>query len=70
MKRLKKYNSLQLLDTYVRDNYFGKIDETELNDGILKGYVAGLDDKYSRYLSAENILMSRMKMQGSLLVLG
>lgn len=69
-EKAKKYNSLQLLDTYVRDNYFGKIDETELNDGILKGYVAGLDDKYSRYLSADEYIDEQNDNAGELIGLG
>ncbi len=69
-EKAKKYNSLQLLDTYVRDNYFGKIDETELNDGILKGYVAGLDDKYSRYLSADEYIDEQNENAGELIGLG
>ena len=69
-EKAKKYNSLQLLDTYVRDNYFGKIDETELNDGILKGYVAGLDDKYSRYLSADEYIDEKNDNAGELIGLG
>ena len=44
-EKAAKYSSLQSLDSYVRDNYYGKIDEDELNDGILKGYVDGLGDK-------------------------
>lgn len=69
-EKAKKYNSLQLLDTYVRDDYFGKIDETELNDGILKGYVAGLDDKYSRYLSADEYIDEQNENAGELIGLG
>lgn len=69
-EKAKKYNSLQLLDTYVRDNYFGKIDETELNDGILKGYVAGLDDKYSRYLSVDEYIDEQNENAGELIGLG
>jgi peptidase, S41 family len=69
-EKAKKYNSLQLLDTYVRDNYFGKIDESELNDGILKGYVSGLDDKYSRYLSANEYIDEQNENAGELIGLG
>ena len=36
------------------DNQFkGEIDETKLLDGAIKGYVEGLDDKYSEYMTAE-----------------
>ncbi|MBQ8349320.1 MAG: PDZ domain-containing protein [Ruminococcus sp.] len=69
-EKAKKYNSLQLLDTYVRDNYFGEIDESELNDGILKGYVAGLADNYSRYLSADEYIEEQNDNAGELIGLG
>lgn len=52
----KKYSALQAMDTQVRKSYYGNITENKLNVGILKGYVNGLDDKYSRFLSAEEYL--------------
>ena len=55
-EKAQKYNSLQMLDSYVRDHYYGDIDENELNDGILKGYIDGLDDPYSRYLSDDEYM--------------
>lgn len=52
-EKAEKYEKLETLDTLVREEYFGEIDEEELNDGILKGYMTGTGDKYSRYLNAE-----------------
>lgn len=69
-EKSKKYNSLQVLDSYVRENYLGDIDENELSDGILKGYISGLDDKYSRYLSAEEYLSEQSEDEGQLVGLG
>lgn len=66
----KKYNSLQALDSYVRENYLGDIDEGDLNDGILKGYVSGLEDKYSRYLTDEEYLAEQSEDEGQSLGLG
>ena len=66
----KKYNSLQTLDTYVREHYLGDIDENELTDGILKGYISGLDDKYSKYLSEEEYLAEQNEDEGQLVGLG
>jgi len=48
-----KYERLAELDQFIRKNYFKDLNETGLNMGILKGYVEGLGDKYSRYLTAE-----------------
>lgn len=69
-EKAKKYDALQSLDIYVRDTYYGEINESGLNDSILKGYVAGLGDKYSRYLTAEEYLTELNDNSGSLIGLG
>ncbi|MCR5599258.1 MAG: S41 family peptidase [Ruminococcus sp.] len=69
-EKSKKYNSLQTLDSYVREHYLGDIDESELSDGILKGYISGLDDKYSRYLSADEYIAEQNEDEGQLVGLG
>lgn len=37
----------------IDNQYKGEIDETSLLDGAIKGYVEGLGDKYSEYMTAE-----------------
>ncbi|SEH48268.1 carboxyl-terminal processing protease [Ruminococcus flavefaciens] len=69
-EKSKKYNSLQVLDSYVRENYLGDINENELSDGILKGYISGLDDKYSKYLTEEEYLSEQNEDEGQLVGLG
>lgn len=69
-EKAKKYTALQSLDNYVRENYLGEINEEMLNDGILKGYVAGIDDKYSRYLTEEEYLTELNDNSGNLVGLG
>lgn len=69
-EKAKKYSSLQTLDSYVRENYYGDINEEKLSDGILKGYVDGLDDKYSRYLTPEEYQEEISDSSGELVGLG
>ena len=69
-EKSKKYTSLQVLDSYVRENYFGDIDESALSDGIMKGYVSGVGDKYSRYLTAAEYLTEKNENSGELVGLG
>lgn len=69
-EKAKKYNSLQLLDTFIRDNYYGEINEADLNDGILKGYVDGLGDPYSHYLSEEEYIDEQSENAGEIIGLG
>ena len=53
-EKAEKYERLEALDSYVRGHFYQKeLDEGALMDGILKGYVAGLDDPYSYYLNDE-----------------
>ena len=69
-KKGKKYDELQALDSYVRQNFYGDINENELNDGILKGYVSGLNDRYSRYLSADDYADEKSENAGEMTGLG
>lgn len=69
-EKAKKYTALQSLDSIVRENYYGSIDEQTLKEGILKGYVEGLDDKYSRYLTDEEYLTELNENSGTLVGLG
>ena len=53
-EKAEKYDRLEALDTYVRGHFYEKdLDEEALVDGILKGYVDGLNDPYSYYLTSD-----------------
>ncbi|HRR77979.1 MAG: PDZ domain-containing protein [Ruminococcus sp.] len=69
-EKSKKYNSLQHIDSFVRDNYYGDIDEKELNNGILKGYVSGLGDEFSEFLSEEEYKDEQTSDAGEVIGLG
>ena len=69
-EKAKKYDAIQTLDSYVRDNYYGSINESKLKDGILKGYVQGLDDEYSQYLSADEYIELKKSDSGESVGLG
>ena len=69
-EKSKKYTSLQTLDGYIRENYYGDIDENKLSDGLMKGYVSGIGDKYSRYLAAAEYLTEKNENSGELVGLG
>lgn len=53
IEREGMYDKFTEIDTYVRQNYSGDIDETALMDAVAQGYLAGISDKYAAYLSAE-----------------
>ncbi len=66
----KKYSSLQLLDTQVREKYYGEINEEILNEGIMKGYISGLEDGYSRFLSSDDYEIRKSENSGKTVGLG
>ncbi len=51
-----QFTKLGELDTYVRSNYYGEIDDTNLNDRIAQGYMNGLGDKYASYYTEKEYL--------------
>ncbi|MBE6847713.1 MAG: S41 family peptidase [Ruminococcus sp.] len=56
----KKFARLDALDAEIRSSYYTKeIDEEALMDATLKGYVAGLGDPYSVYLTDEELAETR-----------
>lgn len=70
-EKAEKYDRLEALDTYVRDHYYTEeLDEDALMNGILKGYVAGLDDPYSQYLTAEEYDARMTKESGQQIGIG
>lgn len=52
-KSMDAYGKLADIDSYYRNYYIGDIDEKELSDYIMRGYIAGTGDKHAYYLSAE-----------------
>lgn len=47
------YSKIAEVDNYVRASYVGDIDDSRMMDSVLRGYVAGMDDKYARYYSVQ-----------------
>lgn len=48
-KTLEKYR--EIIDKY----YLGEVDETKLEEGAIKGYIEGLGDPYTEYISKEDM---------------
>ncbi len=64
------YDKLAEIDTIVRNNYLEDIDEDELMDSVADGYMAGLDDPYSRYMNQEEYQQYQMDNAGQLVGIG
>lgn len=64
------YAKLSEMDKYVRANFISDIDEEMLTNSIMKGYAAGLDDRYALYYSAEEYAQQTQKESGVTVGLG
>ncbi|MBQ8175826.1 MAG: PDZ domain-containing protein [Oscillospiraceae bacterium] len=58
------YTRLSEMDKYVRANYINDIDEDLLNNSIMNGYIAGLDDRFAKYYSAEEYAQQTQRESG------
>ena len=48
-------NELSKFKKIIDKYYIGKVDEEKLKEGAIKGYIEGLDDPYSEYISKEEM---------------
>lgn len=53
MEEYNVYAKLRGVTELVNQNYIGKIDGNATEDSILRGYIAGIGDKYARYMDKE-----------------
>jgi len=44
---------MEILKLYLEENYIGTLDEEKMIQSAMKGYVAGLEDEYTEYLTKE-----------------
>ena len=58
------YAKLSEMDSYVRANFFNNINEDMLTDNIMNGYIAGLNDRFAKYYSAEEYAKQTQKESG------
>ena len=53
-QRKEQYSRLNEIEELVRTEYYGSVDYGTLNDSLASGYVEGLNDNRSFYISADN----------------
>ncbi len=46
-------SSLLTVDQVIRENYLGDIDDEELKHAVIRGYLSGIGDEYSQYMTSE-----------------
>jgi len=63
-QRETMYSKIAEIDKKVRGIYFGQINEDTLKDKLAAGYIAGIDDKYARYIDATGYKETSEEMAG------
>lgn len=67
----KELNSkIEILKKYLENQYIGKIDEDKMIETALKGYVAGLGDKYTEYLTEDELEELMVSINGNYVGIG
>lgn len=62
--------SLNAIRTMIDKYYLGEIDEQKLKEEALKGYVAGLEDEYSEYITASEMEEYKTQLLGNYVGIG
>lgn len=68
--REEMYKKLADVDRNARQNYAGVIDEDYLNDSLAAGYIRGLGDRYSTYVSKEDYEYLSLEKSGQMAQIG
>lgn len=69
-EREELYSKLSEIDKIVRNNYLGDIDEETLMDQVADGYMYGLGDPYSVYMTQEEYKQYQQQNAGELIGIG
>jgi carboxyl-terminal processing protease len=69
-ERETMYAKLAEVDRLVRQKYFNTIDEDFLGENLVRGYVAGMQDQYGMYLTAEQYSETQSNYEGRLVDIG
>ncbi len=64
------YSTVSELDELIRKNYYGEINENLLNTMMSDGYVAGIGDKYSYYMTPDDYARYKEEEKGNKVGIG
>ena len=63
--RSSLYSTVSEIDDLVRENYFGEMNENLLNANMSDGYVNGIGDRYSHYMTADEYAAYKEEEKGN-----
>ena len=58
------------IDTFVRSSSIYEMDETDILNGIMNGYISGLDDKYAKYYTTSEYYKKQQIESGEIIGVG
>lgn len=61
---------IEILKKYLENEYLGELDEEKMTETALKGYVAGLGDKYTEYLTKDELEELMVSVNGNYVGIG
>ena len=64
------YEKLNYVDALYRNYYVGDIDEEQLSDYLIRGYIVGAGDKYASYMTAEEFTSYMQESSGEMVGIG
>lgn len=69
-EKVQTYSQLEELGSIIKSNYYGNIDEESMDKSVAEGYVDGLDDQYSKFMTADEYAKYESKNQGKMTGIG
>lgn len=69
-ERETMYAKLAEVDRLVRQKYFNAINEETLGENLVRGYIAGIEDNYGIYLTAEQYAETQSNYDGRMVDIG
>lgn len=63
-ERAAMYDKISEIDSAVRQNFCGEIDDEKIQDGMANGYIAAVSDAHTRYLTARELSALNEKTAG------
>ncbi|MGN1418826.1 MAG: S41 family peptidase [Acutalibacteraceae bacterium] len=69
-EKLERYEIIDELDKIINNNYYGNNSDVNFDTAIARGYISGLGDNYSQYLTADEYVEYQYKTQGDMSGIG
>jgi len=69
-EKIQTYSLLEEIGNIVKENYYGATDNDSIDNALADGYVTGLSDAYSRYMSADEYSKYDREIQGRMTGIG